>query len=201
MWTYLSNFVRIKISLSAFCPQNVHSVSQNVKIAKTGVVSKKSTILQKYLHIQSIYKYCLYIFFFFHYVIININDNFLCVAHEPGDHLNWNGWNLVAQIWTIVMLEYMCCKIINDWELLTVEEISARQTVYVLLQIFGSRSGNRDLPESSVRLCFIFNQRVFNCRWWRVFNISSTNSGIDKNKLNNENGNIPYITRVMMDIR
>ena len=62
------------------------------------------------------------------------------------------------------MLEYMCCKIINDWELLTVEEISARQTVYVLLQIFGSRSGNRDLPESSVRLCFIFNQRVFNCR-------------------------------------
>lgn len=28
-----------------------------------------------------------------------------------------------------------------------------------------------------------------------LFNISSTNSGIDKNKLNNENGNIPYITR------
>ena len=25
-----------------------------------------------------------------------------------------------------------------------------------------------------------------------VFNISSTNSGIDKNKLNNENGNIKY---------
>lgn len=87
------------------------------------------------------------------------------------------------------MSEYMCCKIINDWEflrascssiqfiqdrhphlviaalgnkyrVLTVEEISTWQTGYVLLQIFGSRSGNRGLPESSVRLCFIFNQRV-----------------------------------------